>query len=184
MAISIHGTNGISGVNGSSSAPALQGTDSDTGIVFGSDTASISTAGTQRLGVDTSGVDVNGNLSISTSGTQRLGVDANGVDVNGNYVSNIVAMSGVDIDCSAGNYFTKTINGNTTFTISNVPASRAFSLTLELTHTSGTVTWPASVKFPAATAPTLTAGKTHLFVLVTDDGGTKFRANAVVDFDN
>lgn len=161
MAITISGTNGISGVNGSASAPALQGTDADTGIVFGADTA-----------------------SISTAGTQRLGVDANGVDVNGNFVSNIVAMSGVDIDCSAGNYFTKTINGNTTFTFSNVPASRAFSLTLELTHTSGTVTWPASVKFPAATAPTLTAGKTHLFVLVTDDGGTTFRANAVVDFDN
>lgn len=161
MAITISGTNGISGINGSASTPALQGADADTGIVFGSDTA-----------------------SISTAGTQRFGVDVNGVDVNGNYVSNIVAMSANDIDCSAGNYFTKTINGNTTFTFSNVPASRAFSLTLELTHTSGTVTWPASVKFPAATAPTLTAGKTHLFVLVTDDGGTKFRANAVVDFDN
>ena len=93
-------------------------------------------------------------------------------------------MAADDIDCSAGNYFTKTINGNITFTFSNVPAARAFSLTLELTHTSGTVTWPSSVKFPAATAPTLTAGKTHLFVLVTDDGGTTFRANAVVDFDN
>ncbi len=184
MSISISGTNGISGVNGSASAPALQGADADTGIAFGSNTASISTDGTQRLGVDNNGVDVTGNLSISNNGTQRLGVDNNGVDINGNFVSNIVAMAADDIDCSAGNYFTKTINGNITFTFSNVPAARAFSLTLELTHTSGTVTWPSSVKFPAATAPTLTAGKTHLFVLVTDDGGTTFRANAVVDFDN
>ena len=84
-----------------------------------------------------------------------------------------------------GNYFTKTINANSTFTFSNPPASgTAGSFTLELTHTSGTVTWPASVKFPLDTAPTLTAGKTHLFVFVTDDGGTRYRGAALADYVN
>ena len=50
--------------------------------------------------------------------------------------------------------------------------------------TSGTVTWPASVKFPADTAPTLTTGKTHLFMFVTDDGGTRYRGAALADYVN
>jgi hypothetical protein len=63
-------------------------------------------------------------------------------------------------------------------------ASRSFSFVLELTHSSGTVTWPSSVKFPGDTAPTLTAGKTHLFVFETNDGGTRFRGAALVDYVN
>lgn len=94
-------------------------------------------------------------------------------------------ISALDIDCSTGNYFTKTINANSTFTVSNVPSSgTAYSFTLELTHTSGTVTWWSSLKWPGDTAPTLTAGKTHLFVFVTDDGGTRWRGAALVDYTN
>lgn len=99
-------------------------------------------------------------------------------------VGGITAVAALDIDCSTSNYFTKTINANSTFTFSNVPSSGAYSFTLELTHTSGTVTWPASVKWNADTAPTLTTGKTHLFMFVTDDGGTRFRGAALVDYVN
>lgn len=94
-------------------------------------------------------------------------------------------ISALDIDCSTGNYFTKTINANSTFTVSNVPSSgTAYSFTLELTHTSGTVTWWNGLEWPGGTAPTLTAGKTHLFVFVTDDGGTRWRGAALVDYTN
>jgi len=55
MAIEISGTTGISGVDGSASTPALQGTDSNTGINFGSDTVNINTGGTTRYSVDSSG---------------------------------------------------------------------------------------------------------------------------------
>ena len=119
-----------------------------------------------------------GNVGIGTTGPAAK------LDVNGNQTSNVVAMAALNVDCSAGNYFTKTINGNSTFTFSNVPSSRSFSFVLELTHTSGTVTWPASVKFPDDTAPTLTTGKTHLFVFETNDGGTRFRGAALVDYVN
>jgi hypothetical protein len=105
------------------------------------------------------------------------------VDVNGVYTGAVTAMGALEIDCSSSNYFTKTISGNSTFTIANVP-SGAFGLTLELTHTSGTVTWPASIKWPGDTAPTLTTGKTHLFFLVSDNSGTTFRGAALVDYTN
>jgi len=172
MAISINGTTGISGVDGSASSPSVRGVDPDTGIVFGTDTAAITTAGTERLSVDGSG-----NVGINATPLSKL-------DLNGNYAANVVAMAALDVDCSLGNYFTKTIAVNSTFTFSNVPSSRSFSFVLELTHTSGTVTWPASVKFPDDTAPTLTTGKTHLFVFETNDGGTRFRGAALVDYVN
>ena len=108
-----------------------------------------------------------------------------GLTVDGPYKQAAEAVSALDIDLSTGNYFTKTINGNSTFTFSNPPASGTVgSFTLELTHTSGTVAWPSSVKFNADTAPTLTTGKTHLFFFVTDDGGTRYRGAALVDYVN
>ena len=55
MAIALNGTTGISGVDGSASAPALQGTDSNTGINFASDTVNINTGGSTRVTVDSSG---------------------------------------------------------------------------------------------------------------------------------
>lgn len=96
----------------------------------------------------------------------------------------VQAVAASSIDCSLSTYFTKTIAGNTTFSFSNVPSDRAYACTLELTHTSGTVTWPAAVKWPQDTAPTLTTGKTHLFMFVTDDGGTRWRGAALANYTN
>ena len=108
-----------------------------------------------------------------------------GLTVDGSYKAVAETVSALDIDLSTGNYFTKTISGNSTFTFSTPPSSGTVgSFTLELTHSSGTVTWPASVKWPADTAPTLTAGKTHLFLFVTDDGGTRYRGAALADYVN
>ena len=55
MALNINGTTGISGVDGSASAPALTGTDSNTGINFASDTVNINTGGVTRAKIDSSG---------------------------------------------------------------------------------------------------------------------------------
>ena len=108
-----------------------------------------------------------------------------GLAVDGPYKQAAEAVSALDIDLSTGNYFTKTINGNSTFTFSNPPSSGTVgSFTLELTHTSGTVTWPSSVKFPADTPPTLTAGRTHIFIFLTDDGGSRYRGAALADYVN
>ena len=74
MALSINGTTGISGVDGSASAPALQGTDSNTGINFASDTVNINTGGSTRATVDSSG-----RLLLGT--TSASGVSSNADDL-------------------------------------------------------------------------------------------------------
>ena len=106
------------------------------------------------------------------------------LDVNGAYSGNITAASSGAIDCSLGNFFTETVAGAVTFSFTNVPASRSYSITLEITYTSGSITWPASVYWPLDTAPTLNTGKTQIIVLFTADGGTTWRGNALADFTN
>ena len=57
MALNINGTTGISGVEGSVSAPVLTGTDSNCGISFPSaDTIKFSTGGVERMSITNSGV--------------------------------------------------------------------------------------------------------------------------------
>ena len=57
MALNINGTTGISGVDGSVSAPAVTGTDSNTGITFPSaDTIKFATGGVERMAITNSGV--------------------------------------------------------------------------------------------------------------------------------
>lgn len=56
MPIIISGSNGISGVDGTTAAPAVQGTDGNTGVFFpAADQVAIATGGVQRLLVDASG---------------------------------------------------------------------------------------------------------------------------------
>lgn len=155
--------------------------------------ATISTAGKVSGGAITSGT-IGGSTVMSTSGdiktTGGMAVGQSTIanntdfDLNGAFAQTPQAVSALDIDLSTGNYFTKTINANSTFTFSNVPPSRAYAFTLELTHTSGTVTWPSSVKFNEDTAPSLTTGRTHLFMFVTDDSGSRWRAAALTNYVN
>ena len=62
MAVNINGSSGISGVDGSAGTPALQGSDSNTGISFGTDEVNINTGGSTRATVDSSG-----NVGINTT---------------------------------------------------------------------------------------------------------------------
>ncbi len=66
MALNINGTTGISGVDGSASAPAVTGTDSNTGINFGTDTVNINTGGTERMRINSAGSVGIGTSSIDT----------------------------------------------------------------------------------------------------------------------
>lgn len=133
------------------------------------------------------GIDANtpsDTLVVKSSGRVGIGITspATTLDLSGSYSANAVAVAALDINCSLGNYFTKTINGNSTFTVSNVPASRNYAFTLELEHTSGSITWFSGVEWPGGTAPTLTTGKTHLFIFQTDNGGTRWRASSLTNY--
>ena len=117
--------------------------------------------------------------------SQKFQTTTGGVKVTGGYTENIVAVSGTEVDCATGSYFTKTITGATTFTFANVPSGVAYAFTFEVTlNGSNAITWPGSVKWPADTAPTITDGKTQVFVFLTDDGGTRWRGSSLVDYTN
>jgi hypothetical protein len=84
------------------------------------------------------------------------------------------ATGATTIDLTLGNSVTATTTGATTWTFSNPTASDelcSFSLKL-VNGGSAAQTWPASVDWPAATAPTLTASGTDVLVFITCDGGT------------
>ena len=136
------------------------------------------------------GDDSGGFLVLSVKGdgagiAEKLRITSAGSKFTGGVSQLATAAGALDLDLNTSNYFTKTISGNSTFTFSNPAASGTVSaFTLELTHSSGTVTWPSSVKWNADTAPTLTTGKTHLFMFVTDDGGSRYRGSALVDYVN
>ena len=90
------------------------------------------------------------------------------------YSETMVAMPANDVDLSAGNVFTKTISGAQTLTFSNPPATgKGGAFTLILTNGgSATVTWPTTVDWAAATAPTLTAAGVDVLTFTTIDAGT------------
>ena len=84
------------------------------------------------------------------------------------------------IDLLNGNYFSATVAGITTWTFSNPLASpNACGFVIELTNAgSAAITWPATVRWPGGTAPTLTTTGVDVLVFITDDGGTNWRGLA------
>ena len=122
-----------------------------------------------------------GNAALASAATKYA---ISGGVVSGQFAQNVVSLGlyGSGINCSLGNYFTATLSGDTQVVITNPPASVAYGFTYEVEHQTGTITWPAAVAWPAATPPTLTTGKTHLFMFVTDNSGTTFRAAALIDY--
>ena len=92
MALNINGTTGISGVDGSVSAPPLAGTDSNTGISFGSDTIKLSTGGVERMAITNSGVSATGHILqvIQTLKSDEFSFTTTGV-------STFVALTGLTV---------------------------------------------------------------------------------------
>jgi len=81
MALTLNGSSGISVVDGSASAPSTRGSDSNSGLSYGSDVVNVNAAGTTRLTVNTSGTEINGNLTISSSSNApKITFDENGAD--------------------------------------------------------------------------------------------------------
>jgi hypothetical protein len=69
MTVTINGTTGIAGVDGSAGTPAVQGADSNTGMFFpAADTVAIATGGTEAMRVDSAR-----NVGIGTSSPNKSG---------------------------------------------------------------------------------------------------------------
>lgn len=114
-------------------------------------------------------------VGIGAGGTERIRLYSSGAtEFSGSVREFKVAIAASDISLAAGNYFTKTISGATTFTVSNVASSgRVSSFVLDLTNGgSATVNWFSGVKWAGGTAPTLTSAGRDLLGFFTHDGGT------------
>jgi hypothetical protein len=124
---------------------------------------------------DASGVlafQTNNGTTALTLGTNQTATYAAGIN------EKQVAVAASAIDLSLGNYFTKTISGTTTFTVSNVASSGTVnSFILQLTNGgSATVTYFSGVDWAGGTAPTLTASGVDVLGFYTIDGGTNWYA--------
>ena len=115
--------------------------------------------------------------------TTTTGVDITGEFIADSYNETYAALSGTSpaVNCHNGNAFSLVLSGATTFTFTNPPASgTAYTFSVEIIQDSGasghTVTWPTSVDWPAATAPTLTATASakDIFIFTTRDGGANW----------
>ena len=146
------------------------------------------------LGITSSAAEIN-YTDITTLGTSEASkavtADANGdvtlaaelkaTSYNESYVAVTSSGAATTVNCETGNSFSHVLTENTTFTFSNPPASgTAYTMSIEIIQDASasgyTVTWPSSVDWPAATAPTLTATASakDIFVFTTRDGGTTF----------
>jgi hypothetical protein len=127
-------------------------------------------------------------LNVTTLGTSEASkavtTDANGVTIFDGGVAedetSITSSTGAaTINCRDGNVFTHTLSEDVTYTFSNAPVSgRSFGFTLKVVQdsTARTITWPASVDWALATAPTIStlSGQVDVFVFFTHDGGTNW----------
>lgn len=149
--------------------------------IASTDTNTTYTAGT---GLVLAGTEFSVGTTVVTS-TYTGDVDITGeliVDsYNESYAAVTSTTNATTVNCEAGNAFSHTLTENTTFTFSNPPASgTAYSFSLEIIQDASasgfTVTWPTSVDWPSATAPTLTATASakDVFVFYTRDGGTNW----------
>lgn len=95
--------------------------------------------------------------------------------------ANTASVTGATtLDLSTTNIYNMTLTGNTTLTFTNPPASGTLYSLMIIAKQDATgsriITWPASVKWPNASAPTLSTGANAVDVLnfFTVDGGTTY----------
>ena len=111
-----------------------------------------------------------------------MGNFMNKTEANTEHVETVASAAGtLVLDFKESNNFVTTLTENvTTVTFSNVPAGpELVPMMLEVIQGAGpfAITWPAAVKWPGASAPTLSAGPADVDVIAgyTRDGGTNIR---------
>jgi len=148
--------------------------------------ATCSTAELNKLaGLTASTAQLNYNV-VTTLGTSEASKvvtsDANNVvtfsgGITEDSVTITSSSNAATLNMRDGTNFVHDLTENVTYTFSNPAATgnvSAFTLKVIQNASAKAITWPSSVDWPAATAPTLTATNNgvDLFTFITHDGGT------------
>jgi hypothetical protein len=129
-------------------------------------------------------LDANGNLTMTGTVSMADNVISRPrfTDYAETYTTPAISSNTLTLNLENGNVFRVTRNANiSTLTISNPAASGnacSFTLIFDANGTSYTITWPAAVKWPGGTAPTITTtnGRSDMFVFYTNNAGTTWYA--------
>jgi hypothetical protein len=161
---------------------SVGGTGTVNGITL---TGTVTSSGNLTLGGTLANVDlttqITGTLPVANGGTGITSFGSGIADFLGTPSSANLATAVTDETGSGALVFATgptitgmTLAGAVTWTFSNPTASDELcGFTLKLVDGgSAAQTWPASVDWPSATAPTLTASGTDVLVFITCDGGT------------
>jgi hypothetical protein len=166
---------------------------SNTGVTFGS------YGGATQIPVVTVGIDGRvtyaANVAFSAVPTYSSGPFAVGntsgaiantsLDVYGGVAMNVVtlATSSNTINVALANYFVVNPAGTTAFVFTGAPVARDSSFVIELANGGAyTVTFPAAVRWPANTAPTLTSSGKDLLIFSTANTGTIWRGSSLIGY--
>ena len=166
---------------------------SNTGVTFGS------YGGATQIPVVTVGIDGRvtyaANVAFSAVPTYSSGPFAVGntsgaiantsLDVYGGVAMNVVtlATSSNTINVALANYFVVNPAGTTTFVFTGAPVARDSSFVVELANGGAyTITFPASVRWPLNTAPTLTSSGKDLLIFSTANTGSTWRASSLIGY--
>jgi hypothetical protein len=107
------------------------------------------------------------------------------LDVYGGVAMNVVtlATSSNTVNVALANYFISTPAGTSTWIFTGVPTSRDSSFVLQMANGGNyTITWPASVKWPSNTAPTLTSSGVDILIFSTVNTGTTWRGSSLIGY--
>ena len=107
------------------------------------------------------------------------------LDVYGGVAMNVVTLATTSntVNVALANYFISTPAGTSTWIFTGVPVSRDSSFVLQLANGGNyTVTWPASVKWPANTAPTLSTSGVDILIFSTVNTGTTWRGSSLTGY--
>jgi hypothetical protein len=123
-------------------------------------------------------------MATTISGT--TGVATSNLTLTGNYTESVVAIgsSGTTktLSLTSGTFQTVTLTGNCTFTMPTATAGQSFSLIVSQDATGGRTATFTSVKWPAGTAPTITATASAVDILSFVSNGTFWYGTAVQAF--
>jgi len=163
MPITINGSTGVSGVDGTAANPSYEGATPTAGVFYpATDAVSVSTSSTERFRVDSSG-----NVNIGTTGVSaQLYVQKNAAGA----ISALGSTSGtITIDPSTANNFSVTLTGSSTLanpSVTLIPGQSGVIYVTQDGTGSRTLAYGSYWDFPNAIAPVLTTTANAVDILI------------------